>query len=31
MYLVPLASHQRIPPELLPFDGPGKTASELDI
>ena len=25
MYLVPLASHQPIPPELLPFDGPGKT------
>lgn len=24
MYLVPLASHQPIPPELLPFDGPGK-------
>lgn len=24
MYLVPLASHQSIPPELLPFDGPGK-------
>ena len=24
MYLVPLASHQAIPPELLPFDGPGK-------
>ncbi|KAL9962677.1 hypothetical protein ACROYT_G031800 [Oculina patagonica] len=23
MYLVPLASHQPIPPELLPFDGPG--------
>ncbi|PFX20841.1 death-inducer obliterator 1-like [Stylophora pistillata] len=23
MYLVPLASHQRVPPELLPFDGPG--------
>lgn len=23
MYLVPLASHQHIPPELLPFDGPG--------
>ena len=24
MYLVPLASHQPVPPELLPFDGPGK-------
>ncbi|KAJ7358702.1 Death-inducer obliterator 1 [Desmophyllum pertusum] len=23
MYLVPLASHQAVPPELLPFDGPG--------
>ena len=25
MYLVPLASHQPIPQELQPFDGPGKT------
>ena len=24
MYLVPLASHDPVPPELKPFDGPGK-------
>ena len=31
MYLVPLASHQPIPPELLPFDGPGKNQSGFQL
>ena len=31
MYLVPLASHQPIPPELLPFDRPGKIDGTYDM
>ena len=29
MYLIPLASHQPVPPELLPFKGPGEKFSIL--
>ena len=31
MYIVPIASHDPIPPELKPFDGPGKFSSSKDV